>query len=149
MLKRHVLTMTLFCLVGAVSVFALPQDNGSANQQTAPQTAPEHHRHGHFDPEKRTEMLTKHLDLTSDQQSKVLELLKSEQSQMGSLRSDTSLAPEDRRSKMMDIHKASSDQIRALLNADQQKKWDEMLSRRQQWQGHQGMQKPPSDSPQN
>ena len=148
-MKRHLLTVLLFCLAGAISVVALPQDNSNANQQTAPQAAPEHHRGRHFDPQRRTEMLTKRLNLTSDQQSKVLDILKSEQSQMQSLHSDTSTAPEDRRSKMMDIHKTSSDEIRALLNADQQKKWDEMQSRRQQWQGHEGMQKPPSDSPQN
>lgn len=38
---------------------------------------------------------------------------------------------------MTDIHKSSTDQIGGLLNADQQKKWDEMQSRRQEWmQGH-------------
>ena len=36
----------------------------------------------------------------------------------------------------MDIHKSTNDQIRALLTADQQKKWDEMQSQREQWQGH-------------
>lgn len=150
MLKRHLLTLTLVASV-AMSAAAFAQDNGSASQQTAPQAAaPEHHMgRGHFDPEKRSEMLAKHLNLTSDQQAKVLDILKSEQSQMESLRSDTSTAPEDRRSKMMDIHKTSSDQIRALLNADQQKKWDEMQSRREQWQGHGGMSKSPDSTPQN
>ena len=57
---------------------------------------------------------------------------------MEKLRSDSSLSQDDRRSKMMDIHKASNDQIRALLNSDQQKKWDEMQSRREQWQEHRG-----------
>jgi hypothetical protein len=48
---------------------------------------------------------------------------------------------------MMDIHKATNDQIRALLNPDQQKKWDEMQSRREQWQGHRpNGQTPPPDS---
>jgi hypothetical protein len=92
-------------------------------------------------------MLAKHLNLTSDQQSKVLDILKSEQSQMQSLRSDNSTAPEDRHSKMMDIHKTSSDQIRALLDSDQQKKWDDMESRREQWQGHRGMDKPSGAPP--
>ena len=81
-------------------------------------------------------MLSKQLSLTSDQQAKVLEVLKSEQSQMEKLRSDSSLSQEDRRAKMMDIHKSSNDQVRAILNPDQQKKWDEMQSRREQWQGH-------------
>jgi hypothetical protein len=47
---------------------------------------------------------------------------------------------------MMDAHKSSNDQIRAVLNADQQKKFDEMLARREQWvKGrHQG---PPAGAP--
>jgi hypothetical protein len=36
----------------------------------------------------------------------------------------------------MDIHKSSDTQIRGLLDADQQKKWDKMQSERGQWQGH-------------
>jgi periplasmic protein CpxP/Spy len=63
----------------------------------------------------------------------VLDISKSEQSQMESLHSDTSLSQQDRHSKMMDIHKTSSDQVRALLNPDQQKKYDAMLN--QQGQG--------------
>ena len=51
-------------------------------------------------------MLTKQLRLTSDQQPKVLEILKSEQSQMENLRSDSSVTQDDRRSKMMEIHKS-------------------------------------------
>lgn len=133
MLKRCLLT---FMLSGALVLAAAPgfsQDNSAGGQQAAPQGEPGHPR-GHMDPAKRTEMLTKQLNLTSDQQAKVQDILKSEQSQMESLRSDTSLSQEDRRSKMMDIHKTSSDQIRGLLDANQQKKWDEMQSK--QWQGH-------------
>lgn len=147
MFKRFLLTLMLVASITAIP--ALAQDN-SGGQDGAPQAmAPMHgHGHGRFDPAKRTEMLAKHLNLTSDQQSKVLDILKSEQSQMQTVRSDTSAAPEDRHSKMMDIHKASSDQIRALLDSNQQKKWDEMQSKREQWQGHQGMSKPsmPPDS---
>lgn len=154
MLRRYLLTVLLFSLAAAISAAALPQDNGNTNQQAAPPSGPEQHQgRGHFDPARRTQMLTKQLNLTSDQQSKVQDILKSEQSQMESLHSDTSTSPEDRRSKMMDIRKASNDQIRGILTADQQKKWDEMESRREQWQGHHGAEKPStpsgSSSPQN
>jgi periplasmic protein CpxP/Spy len=136
MLKRCLLTLTLAGLVCTVSNLAVAQDNGSADQPPAQAGQPPEHGHRHFDPEKRTEMLTKDLKLTSDQQPKVLEVLKSEQSQMESLRSDSSTPQQDRRSKMMDIHKASNDQIRALLDPNQQKKFDAMQTRREQWQGH-------------
>jgi len=149
MLKRSFITLTLASLLAAAS-FAVAQ-NGD-QQAPPPPAGGEGHGHRRFDPEQRADMLTKHLKLTSDQHAKVLDILKSEQSQMESLRSDTSVAQEDRRSKMMDIHKASSDQIRGLLDANQQKKWDEMQSRREQWQGHHGDMgappPPPSDSQQ-
>ena len=154
MLKRYLLALTLAGLVCTVPFSAFAQDSGSSDQQAAPAGAPPEHGcgHRHFDPAKRTDMLTKHLKLTSDQQPKVLDILKSEQSQMQTLRSDSSTSQEDRRSKMMDLHKTSDDQIRALLDANQQKKWDEMQSRHERWQGrHEGAPEggaPPSDAPQ-
>ena len=147
MLKFRLPVLTLFCLLG-LTAFVVAQDN------TASQAPPDHWRgHGQPDPAKRTEMLTKQLGLTAEQQPKVLDLLKSEQSQMENVRSDSSLSQEDRHGKMMDIHKSTNDQVRALLNPDQQKKWDEMQSRREQWQGHhhegQKSGPPPSSSDQN
>jgi hypothetical protein len=114
---------------------AIAQDSGSGDQQSQAGGAPPEHSHGHFDPAKRTEMLTRQLNLTSDQQPKVLDILKSAQSQMQGLRSDSSLSQEDRRSKMMQIHKASEDQIRALLDPGQQKKFDAIQSKHEQRQG--------------
>ncbi len=141
MVKHALLALVVAGLLYTVSP-AAAQDNGSADQQSAPAGAPEHGHH-HFDPAKRTEMLTKQLKLNSDQQAKVLDILKSQQSQMESLRSDTSTSQDDRRSKMTEIHKTSNDQIRALLDSNQQKKWDAMQSRHEQWQGHhQGGQAP-------
>jgi periplasmic protein CpxP/Spy len=134
MFKRCLFVVILSALVAAASVSVFSQDTQSNDQQSAPAGGqPEHARH-HLDPAKRTEMLTKQLKLTSDQQPKVLEILKSEQSQMESLRSDSS--QDDRRSKMMDLRKASNDQIRALLDSTQQKKWDDMQSRHEQRQEH-------------
>ncbi len=134
MLKHCLLALLLAGLVYTVTPSAIAQDNSSNDQQSAPAGPPPQYGHRHFDPQKETEMLTKHLNLTSDQQPKVLDILKSQQSQMESLRSDTSTAPQDRRAKMMEIHKASNDQIRALLTPDQQKKFDAMQSRHEHWQ---------------
>jgi len=137
MLRHCFLALLLAAVVSTVPPFAIAQDSGSQNQQSAPAGAPpEHGRGRHFDPAQQTEMLTKQLKLSSDQQAKVLDILKSAQSQMQSLRSDSSLSQNDRRSKMMDIHKTSNDQIRTLLDPKQQKKWDAMQSEHGQWQGH-------------
>jgi periplasmic protein CpxP/Spy len=155
MLKPLLVTCLLGALACSITAFAVAQNNGQNNGNDQPSAsagqAPEQGgMHRHFDPEQRAAMLTKQLKLTSDQQPKVLDALKSEQSQMEKLRSDSSLSQDDRRSKMMDIHKATNDQIRGLLTADQQKKWDEMQSRHGEWGHHPGGQdsgaKP--DSPQ-
>jgi periplasmic protein CpxP/Spy len=137
MLKHWMLALILAGLVYTVTP-SIAQDSGSSEQQSAPAGAPPEHGRGHFDPTKRTEMLTKQLTLSSDQQAKVLDILKSAQSQMEGLRSDSSMAPQDRRSKMMEIHKTSDGQIRELLDSSQQKKWDAMQSKHEQWQGHHG-----------
>ena len=146
MLKiRSLVAMTLFCLLGMLTASVVAQDNGGNQPQADQGGQSEHWRGRGMDPAKRTEMMTKELSLTSDQQPKVLDALKSEQSQMQKLHSDSSLSQEDRRAKMMDIRKSTNDQVRALLNPDQQKKFDEMQSRREQWQGHHNEgQTPPS-----
>jgi protein CpxP len=145
MLKHCLLALMLAGLVYTVTPLAVAQDSGSSNQQSAPMAGPEGQGHRHFDPARRTEMLTKQLKLTSDQQPKVLDILKGEQSQMESLRADSSTSQEDRHSKMMEIHKTSDDQIRALLTPDQQKKFDAMQAHHGQWGHHQdGQSAPPS-----
>lgn len=148
MFKLPIFALTLSCVVGILTVSAVAQNN-SGNEPQSPQAGPpEHWRgHGRLDPAKRTEMLTKEVGLTSEQQPKVLDILKSEQSQMEKLHSDSSMSQEDRRAKMMDIHKSTNDQIRALLNPDQQKKWDQMQSKREQWQGHHRDGQTPSGPP--
>jgi periplasmic protein CpxP/Spy len=137
MLKHCMLALMLAGLVYTASPAAIAQNPQNNDQQAAPAGAPPEHGRRHFDPAKETEMLTKQLNLTSDQQPKVLDILKSQQSQMENLRSDTSLSQQDRRAKMMEIHKTSNEQIRALLDSDQQKKFDAMQSRHEHWREHQ------------
>jgi periplasmic protein CpxP/Spy len=145
MMKSCMLAFLAVSLIAATTVVA--QEN-SGTQPSAPMAGPHGRGPGHMDPEMRADMMAKHLNLTADQRSKVLEILKSAQSQAESLRSDTSVPQQERRSKMMEIHKSADDQIRAILDSNQQQKWDEMQSRRQQHR--QGGQAPssPNSSPQ-
>jgi periplasmic protein CpxP/Spy len=137
-MRKHTFLALMLVGVSMLTMSAVAQNDNNDQQ-----SAPAEHRGGrHFDPAKRTEMLTKQLKLTSDQQAKVLDIFKSEQSQMEGLRSDSSLSQEDRRSKMMEIHKTTNDQVRALLDPDQQKKFDAMQSQHQQWGHHEGGQSP-------
>jgi periplasmic protein CpxP/Spy len=134
------ITFLLALFACALTTLGFAQD-----QDQPPAGGPPPHQmgRGHFDPQQRTDMLTKQLKLSSDQQAKVLDILKSEQSQMESLRSDSSMSQEDRRSKMMEIHKATNEQIRGLLDPGQQKKWDKMQAEHAQWQGRGGQNPPP------
>lgn len=148
MFKKCLFVLMLAGLIYAATPAAVAQDAGNNDQQAPPAGGPpEHGRMRRMDPARRVEMLTKELNLTSDQQAKVLGVLKSNRAKMENVRDDSSLSPQDRRTKMMDIHKASNDQIRALLDSNQQKKFDEMQSEQEKrMQGHhpgEGMGAPP------
>lgn len=131
MIKQPLLILAAAGLI-SIAPFATAQDSPSNSQP--PASAQENGRHhGHEDPAQRTAELTKKLKLTSDQQTKVQDALQSEHSQMESLHQDSSLSQQDRRAKMMEIRKSTDGQIRGLLDAGQQKKWDEMQAKREQW----------------
>ncbi len=133
MLKKYVLVLIAGTAVSIAASFAAAQDSQSNDQSAPPSHEMGGHHHGPPDPAQRTAELTKKLNLTSDQQSKVLAALQSEHSQMESLHQDTSLSQQDRHAKMMEIHKTTDSQIRELLDSNQQKKWDEMQANREQW----------------
>jgi hypothetical protein len=148
MLKHSLLALTLAGLIYAVPAVAQNTAPNATPDQQSPSADQHHGQRGMMmDPAKRTEHVTKKLNLTADQQAKVLEIFKTEQSQMEALHNDSSLSRPDRRSKMMGIHKSSDDQVRTLLDSTQQKKWDEMQANRdQRMQGHHHGGQPQPDS---
>jgi periplasmic protein CpxP/Spy len=136
MIKRCLLTLTLIGVISTLTIAGIAQDNQSSDQQTTAGSPHERGGREHFDPARRTEMLTKKLNLTADEQTKVLDILKSAESQAEGVRSDTSVPPQERRTKMMEIHKSSNQQIRGILDATQQKKFDAMQAKHEQWREH-------------
>jgi Spy/CpxP family protein refolding chaperone len=134
---------------GTVALIALPvmaQDPG------APPPPQGQGGHGRGGPggmgEHQVDFLTKKLSLTPDQVTQVKAIDADAMSQMKALREDTTTAGPDKRAKMMDIHKASTAKIRALLTPDQQTKFDaleeEMRERRENHGGEHGPPPPPS-----
>ena len=95
-------------------------------QDAAPAPPAGHMRGGPGHRGNMVEMLTKKLDLTPDQVTQVKAINADSMTQAKAVRSDTSLSQADMRSKMMDIHKASQDKIRAILTDDQKTKYDAM-----------------------
>ncbi len=150
MLKQFLLLLVATALIAIAAPFTMAL-NGSSPSQSNDQQSPASQenagrRHGPPDPAERTKELTRHLNLTSDQQTKVQDALESERSQMESLHQDSSLSRQDRHAKMMEIHQSTDEQIRGLLDSTQQKKWDEMQARHEHsMQNHHGsgQQSPP------
>ncbi len=137
MLKQYLLILLAVSAIVIAAPFAAAQASNDAPPANQPAQDNGGWHHGPPDPAERTQELTKKLKLTSDQQTKVQDLFQSEHTQMESLHQDSSLSQQDRHAKMMDIRKSTDTQVRALLDANQQKKWDEMQARRGQWgQGH-------------
>lgn len=144
MLKQSLLILAAAGLISIAAPFATAQ-SPSNDQQSQPAQNHGGRHHGPPDPAERTKELTKHLKLTSDQQTKVRSALDAEHSQMESLHQDSSLSQQDRRSKMMEVRKSTDDQIRGTLDSNQQKKFDEMQARHEQRMhgGRGGEQGPP------
>jgi len=66
--------------------------------------------------------------------------------QMQSLHADSSLSQQDRMSKMQQIRQTTSDQIKPILNADQQEKYQQMMSHQGHGRGGPGQNPPPGQA---
>jgi Spy/CpxP family protein refolding chaperone len=115
-----------------------------AQQETAPPPPPDQQQQGPppdgqmqgpmrggrgMDPEHRVEMMQRRLGLNDSQTAQVRQIFKESQAQMEALRSNASMAPEDRRAQMMTLHQGEQARIRAVLTPDQQAKFDAMQQR--------------------
>jgi hypothetical protein len=112
-----------------------PQENTTPQGNTGPQGRRGHRGGGHWgapSADQRLERLSKRLNLSADQQTKIKPILEDQQKQMESLRQDSSVSPQDRHAKMAELQQSSSGQIRAVLNEDQQKKFDKMQEKRRE-----------------
>src|ERR1700730_3397442 len=126
MFRSSVLRVAVLA-IGATALSTLPAiaQDPSAPPPPQDQAGPQH---GHGGPGgmrgNQIEFLTKKLNLTPDQVTQVKAIGADAINQMKALREDTSVAGPDKRAKIMDIHKASQDKIRALLTDDQKTKFD-------------------------
>ena len=77
-------------------------------------------------PEQRLQRMTQQLGLTEAQQQKIKPLLESESQQMQAVQQDASISQPDKWTKTKQIRQSTTDQVKPILTADQQKKFDEM-----------------------
>ena len=91
-------------------------------------------------PQQHLDHLSRILNLTDDQKTKIKPILENESTQVQSLSKDTSLSLQDRHEKMRGLHEQSMTQIRGFLTSDQQAKLDSMKQHEGHGKGHwQGM----------
>lgn len=85
---------------------------------------------GPMTPEDQLARMTKQLQLTDEQQTKIKPILEEQHKQMMDLRQDTSMSREDRFAKFREIREQSNEKIKPILTADQQKKWQKIQEER-------------------
>jgi hypothetical protein len=74
--------------------------------------------------------MAKQLGLTPDQVSKIEPILADRDQQVQGVRSDTTLAPNDRKAKMHGIRQESDSRIEALLNDTQKQQYEQIKQSR-------------------
>lgn len=124
----------LSVLVATLTV-ALLSGNGFSQSSSARQTDPQHQaksgetRHQEMmTPEAMVDHLSTQLNLTDDQRTKIKPIAEDVYKQMDKVRQDSSMSEPERREKMKQIHENALSQVKPILNADQEKKLEEMMS---------------------
>lgn len=74
----------------------------------------------------RMELMTRNLGLSAEQQAKIKPILMEENGVMEALRGNDSYNRDERRAKLQELNKATTEKIRPLLTQEQQKKFEEV-----------------------
>ncbi len=137
----------LLCAGGLMlsSAVAQQQDAPPPPQDGQMQGPPPGGHEGRGGPERRLEMLQKHLNLTDDQTAQMKTILEGEKAKAEAIRANTSLEPRDRRAQMMAVHEDSEAKIHAILTPDQKTKFDEMEARMREHRRGRPEGPPPAD----
>jgi Spy/CpxP family protein refolding chaperone len=139
-----ILSLAAMLIFSAAAFAGTPQDAQSSQQPSAQSGTGHGHGAGEghgrgmmMSSDEMLEHMSKELNLTDDQKTKIKPILEDQMKQMQDARQSTSGSQQDRRAKMKQIHENTMSQIRPILNADQQKKLEEMMSRGERGEGHQ------------
>jgi periplasmic protein CpxP/Spy len=131
-------TKKLAVLLGLVmsAGMVMAQDQAQAPAQGGQQMSGRHGRQ--MDPDKAAARLGKKLNLSDGQVAQIRPILADQKQQMQTLRADTSLTQDDRRSKAKGIMQDSRTKMEAVMN-DQQKQQFEQMLQEQKARRHGGM----------
>ena len=137
-------------LMHAVAVLAVLAGSTLLYGQMGPQQGGGPYGHGpgqHMTAEQRLQHMTRQLNLTEAQQQLIKPILENQDKQMQSLHEDSSLSQQDRMSKMMQIRQGTSEQIKPILNTEQQQKYEQMMNRQGRDRSGPGQNQPPGEAP--
>jgi protein CpxP len=126
-MRNTLCTLALAGLLTLAGSAAMAQDNAAP----APQQG-QGYGHRGMNPEAQLQHLTKHLDLTAEQQAQIKPILENRDAQMKQIWQDQSLSQQDRHTKMQAIHQDTNSKIEAVLNDTQKQKFAEMQARMQE-----------------
>lgn len=132
-------------VLAAGITFAGAQQTQPAPDAAVPQTSAPMHGHHMADPQHQAKRLSKELNLTPDQTSKVEPILADRDQKMQALWTNSALAPADRRQQMKTIQQDTEQQMAGVLTPDQLTQLKAMRHH-----GHHGMHdqgQPPTQSP--
>ena len=133
-IARHGSQATFLSMIAALFIFLCAGLTTSVAQDMQEQPSGSgqemgHHMGGHHgmpSADDQLKHLSKKLNLSDDQQAKLKPILEDQHKQMQQLWNDSSTSRQDRFSKMRELRESGDDQIKSVLNDDQQKKFDEM-----------------------
>lgn len=139
-------------LIHAAAVLAVLAGSTLVYAQMGPQQGGGPYGHGPGQPvtaEQRLQHMTRQLNLSDAQQQLIKPILENENKQMQSLQEDSSLSQQDRMSKMMQIRQGTSEQIKPILNAEQQQKYEhmQMMNRQGRDRSGPGQNQPQGEAP--
>lgn len=136
--------------VQAAVIFTVLAVSTAVYAQMGPEQSGGQMGHGPGQPmtaDQRLQRMTKQLNLSDAQQQQIKPILENEAQQMQALREDSSLSQPDRMSRMQQIRQGTSNQIKPILNADQQQKYEEMMSHQGHGGGGPGQNQPQGQGP--
>ena len=127
------LSIVLGALLSTGIVVAQSQDQTqpqAQNAQAANAPSSMANTHAAPNPDRQAKHLRKKLGLTREQTAQIKPILAARVQEAQSIRSDSSLTPQDRRSKMQGIQQDSKNKIEAVLNDQQKQQFEQMLQER-------------------
>ncbi|HEY4299568.1 MAG TPA: hypothetical protein VGM73_01760 [Candidatus Didemnitutus sp.] len=131
--RQKILILCLGTVLGilpaAVADDAPPPPPPAGGSESLPPPPPPEHGH-------RSERMIKALNLSPDQETKWKAVDQQEKDAMQAVHHDASLTKEQKWAKMGDVRKSFESQHRALLNSDQQTKFDEILAKMRERMQH-------------